>query len=153
MERPVVQPGHPQARRLDAGPDDAAVRHLRRRRPQVHARLEEPDRRRAVQRLHRRVAPGRHVRARPLTVLLQDATATSAAEAVGLAQRRWGKGPRRALLLHGLGSAGIGWWRIAESLARDGYAVCAPDLRGHGISPKPGRYGIADYAGDLAPLE
>jgi pimeloyl-ACP methyl ester carboxylesterase len=49
-----------------------------------------------------------------------------------LALSQWGAGPRRALLLHGLGSSGASWWRIAEALAEREFQVCAPDLRGPG---------------------
>ena len=54
---------------------------------------------------------------------------------VALSTTVWGEGPHRALLLHGLTSAGSTWWRLAEDLAKIGYAVVAPDLRGHGTSP------------------
>jgi pimeloyl-ACP methyl ester carboxylesterase len=73
-------------------------------------------------------------------------------DAVRLVTHRWGNGDRRALLLHGLTSCGATWWRVAEALARDGMAVYAPDLRGHGRSPKPGSYTAAEYAADLSTL-
>ncbi len=67
-----------------------------------------------------------------------------------LASTTWGTGPRRALLLHGIGSNKEGWWRVGPSLAGQGYTVSAPDLRGHGASPKANRYLLADYAADVA---
>ena len=55
---------------------------------------------------------------------------------VALTTSVWGTGPRRALLLHGLSSAGSTWWREAPELADLGFTVVAPDLRAHGTSPK-----------------
>lgn len=71
---------------------------------------------------------------------------------VVLATTRWGTGPGRALLLHGVGSAGATWWRLAETFAEDGYEVVAPDLRGHGSSPRAGSYLLADHVADLRAL-
>lgn len=62
---------------------------------------------------------------------------------------RWGNGDRRVLLLHGLTSSGATWWRLADALAADGYRVHAPDLRGHGRSPRADAYAVADYVADL----
>ena len=42
---------------------------------------------------------------------------------VALSTTVWGDGSRRALLLHGLTSAGSTWWRIAEDLAELGYTA------------------------------
>jgi pimeloyl-ACP methyl ester carboxylesterase len=61
-------------------------------------------------------------------------------------------GDRRALLLHGLGSDGATWWRLASELAEDGYLVVAPDLRGHGRSPAAHDHRIATLAADVALL-
>lgn len=72
--------------------------------------------------------------------------------AVALATTRWGAGPGRALLLHGIVSAGATWWRLAEALAEDGYEVVAPDLRGHGSSPLAGSYLLADHVADVRAL-
>ena len=72
--------------------------------------------------------------------------------AVALATTRWGTGPGRALLLHGIVSAGATWWRLAETLAEDGYEVVAPDLRGHGASPRADTYLLADHAADVRAL-
>ena len=58
-----------------------------------------------------------------------------------LNEHRWGAaGGRRVLLLHGLQSSGATWWRIASALAEAGADVTAPDLRGHGASPRGERY-------------
>jgi pimeloyl-ACP methyl ester carboxylesterase len=73
-------------------------------------------------------------------------------ESVALATTRWGPGPGRALLLHGIVSAGATWWRLAETLAEDGYEVVAPDLRGHGSSPRARSYLLADHVADLRAL-
>src|SRR3954452_21434853 len=58
-----------------------------------------------------------------------------------------GSGPR-VLLLHGVQSAADTWWRIAESLAKHAQ-ISAPDLRGHGLSPRADRYRLQDYVSDL----
>jgi pimeloyl-ACP methyl ester carboxylesterase len=66
---------------------------------------------------------------------------------------RWGSGDRRALLIHGINSSAATWWQIADRLADElALAALAPDLRGHGQSPRARRYGAADYAGDLLAL-
>lgn len=64
----------------------------------------------------------------------------------------WGTGPRRALVLHGIGSNAAGWWRLGPDLAALGYHVVAPDLRGHGFSPKAARMLIEDYRDDVLEL-
>jgi len=64
----------------------------------------------------------------------------------------WGEpGGPRVLLLHGLQSASDTWYRIAEGLAAAGAHVTAPDLRGHGKSPRGERYAFADFLSDLKP--
>ncbi len=68
---------------------------------------------------------------------------------VALATTVWGNGPRRALLLHGLTSAGSTWWRLAEDLAGLGYTVVAPDLRGHGTSPAGDTLSLDSYRDDV----
>ncbi len=57
-----------------------------------------------------------------------------------------------ALLLHGLPSAAGTWWQVASGLAAAGWSVTAPDLRGHGASPRTTRYALDDYAADVAAL-
>jgi pimeloyl-ACP methyl ester carboxylesterase len=68
---------------------------------------------------------------------------------VGLATTLWGDGRRRALLLHGLTSASTTWWRVGPVLAKLGYTVVAPDLRGHGNSPAGDDLSIESYRDDV----
>ncbi len=68
---------------------------------------------------------------------------------IDIAAVGWGDGPRRALLLHGIGSNKEGWWRVGPALAALGYSVTAIDLRGHGHSSKADRYLLADFASDV----
>ena len=55
----------------------------------------------------------------------------------------------RALLVHGLSSDSSSWWWLRGELENDGWSVTTIDLRGHGSAPRPGRYALTDYAGDL----
>lgn len=50
--------------------------------------------------------------------------------------RGWGSG-RPVLLLHGVTSSSLCWWRLGPGLAAAGYGVVAPDLPGHGETPPP----------------
>ena len=68
---------------------------------------------------------------------------------VALATSVWGNGERRALLLHGLTSAGSTWWRTGEALADLGFTVVAPDLRGHGSSPRGDSLSLEAYRDDV----
>ena len=68
---------------------------------------------------------------------------------VALSTTIWGDGPRRALLLHGLTSAGANWWQVAAGLVGLGYTVVAPDLRGHGTSPKGDDLSLESYRDDV----
>jgi len=68
---------------------------------------------------------------------------------VALATSVWGNGPRRALLLHGLTSAGSTWWRVSEALAGAGFTVVAPDLRAHGKSPAGDNVSIESHRDDV----
>jgi pimeloyl-ACP methyl ester carboxylesterase len=61
----------------------------------------------------------------------------------------FGDGLANTLLLHGLGSAGPVWWHIAEGLDVAGYDCLAPDLRGHGESPRTDTYTLDGYAQDV----
>lgn len=59
------------------------------------------------------------------------------------------------LLLHGFLDSGATWDLVAEPLARAGYEVLAPDLRGFGKSGHVGPggyYHFPDYVGDVAAL-
>ncbi len=62
--------------------------------------------------------------------------------------REWGSGDRVAVLIHGITSDSRSWWRFGPDLAARGYHVLAPDLRGHGLSPR-GEYGAEAWAEDL----
>jgi pimeloyl-ACP methyl ester carboxylesterase len=56
------------------------------------------------------------------------------------------------LLIHGITSSARGWWRVGAELARSGYKVTAPDLRGHGDSPRGNDYLLFSYATDVLAL-
>jgi pimeloyl-ACP methyl ester carboxylesterase len=58
----------------------------------------------------------------------------------------------RALLLHGITSSAATMWRLGEGLAEHGWSVTAPDLRGHGHSPRAGSYRRSELAGDVLAL-
>ncbi|WKZ83360.1 MAG: alpha/beta hydrolase [Acidimicrobiia bacterium] len=75
-----------------------------------------------------------------------------ASEPVPLAHLHWGGGGRRVLLLHGLGASAEGWWRLASALADAGFEVVAPDLRGHGDSPRGDSMALVDVAADVEAL-
>jgi len=62
--------------------------------------------------------------------------------------REWGSGDRHAVLIHGLSGYSGTWTWVAPELAERGYHVLAPDLRGHGESPR-GTYSIDEWAADL----
>ncbi len=64
----------------------------------------------------------------------------------------WGRGDRRFLIVHGLGSNAAGWWRVGPALADAGFHVTGVDLRGHGESHSPSDYSMAGYAADLLAL-
>ncbi|WP_017594182.1 alpha/beta fold hydrolase [Nocardiopsis potens] len=66
-----------------------------------------------------------------------------------LETRTWGEGERTALLVHGFAGDSGTWEHAAGALAGLGYRVIAPDLRGHGGSPR-GYYSPQALAGDLA---
>lgn len=69
-----------------------------------------------------------------------------------LATLEWGQQGSRVLLLHGLTSSARGWWRLGAEMARAGHSVTAPDLRGHGDSPRGGDYLLDSYAADVLAL-
>jgi pimeloyl-ACP methyl ester carboxylesterase len=71
---------------------------------------------------------------------------------VTLPRVHWGPTdvPRRALLVHGLGSSGTTMWELGEGLGAAGWSATAVDLRGHGTAPRTSTYRIADFAADLA---
>src|SRR5215207_1202618 len=62
----------------------------------------------------------------------------------------WGASPGpRVLLVHGVQASANSWWQIADALARAGFHVAAPDLRGHGQSPSGRSYRLDDFVADL----
>lgn len=63
--------------------------------------------------------------------------------------RWWGSGARTALLVHGFSDDSSTWWRVAPAIADLGFTVLAPDLRGHGESPRADSYRLEDFAQDL----
>ena len=73
---------------------------------------------------------------------------------VDLHLEHWGpaSGAPRALLLHGITSSGATMWQLGEGLAEHGWSVTAPDLRGHGRSPRAGSYRRGELAGDVLAL-
>ena len=58
--------------------------------------------------------------------------------------------PQGLLAIHGVCAHGSRYVRLADGLA--GVTVVAPDLRGHGRSPKHGPYTIDQHVRDLGPL-
>jgi pimeloyl-ACP methyl ester carboxylesterase len=70
---------------------------------------------------------------------------------VTLPRVHWGPTdvPRRALLVHGLGSSGTTMWELGEGLGAAGWSATAVDLRGHGTAPRTSSYRIIDFAADL----
>lgn len=71
---------------------------------------------------------------------------------LALPRLSWGArdAPRRALLVHGLGSSGALMWRVRAALADAGWRADAVDLRGHGSAPRALDYTVAAFAADLA---
>jgi len=62
--------------------------------------------------------------------------------------KEWGSGDRLAVLVHGLSTSSQSWWQLGPALAERGYRVLAPDLAGHGKSPR-GAYSRERWADDL----
>ena len=68
----------------------------------------------------------------------------------------WGpKDGTPILCLHGILDQGLVWEPVAMALAKAGYRVIAPDLRGHGKSAHVGpggEYHLMDFLGDVVTL-
>lgn len=62
--------------------------------------------------------------------------------------QEWGTGDRVAVLIHGITGDSSGWHRFGPDLARRGYRVLAPNLRGHGRSPR-GAYSPQSWTEDV----
>jgi 3-oxoadipate enol-lactonase len=73
-----------------------------------------------------------------------------------LAHLCWGRGPRRVLLLHGVGGGRESWGDAmsgtGRALARAGYCAIAPDLPGYGDSPAVEPYDLHRIALAVAAL-
>jgi pimeloyl-ACP methyl ester carboxylesterase len=63
-----------------------------------------------------------------------------------LAHYVWGVGKHDMLLLHGITSNAALWWRVAPTLAEQGYRVHAIDMPGHGASGETHDHRIAAIA-------
>ena len=70
---------------------------------------------------------------------------------VNLPRLHWGNStaPKRALIIHGLGSSAHTCWQLASGLAEAGWSATAVDLRGHGYAPRGATYRISDFAADV----
>ncbi|MWV60503.1 alpha/beta fold hydrolase [Rathayibacter sp. VKM Ac-2754] len=80
----------------------------------------------------------------------RKALAAGPAEPLQLYVRDYGgAGERVALLLHGLASDSRVWYALVPALQEHGYRVIAPDLAGHGGSPKSPTYSPERWAGDV----
>lgn len=74
------------------------------------------------------------------TLREQQLPLTCGAEGTTVVLHSWsGPTPIRGVLVavHGIGGHGAPFQRLAEALAPQGWAVMAPDLPGHGLSPGP----------------
>ncbi|MFJ3767224.1 alpha/beta fold hydrolase [Streptomyces sp. NPDC090082] len=86
---------------------------------------------------------------RPVAAFLDPAVRTVTVDGVRLAHRV--TGPEDAppvVLVHGRGESAATWSEVAADLAAD-HRVYAVDLRGHGLSDRPGRYGFDDFREEL----
>ena len=81
-------------------------------------------------------------------------TATVEAGGIPFFVRSWGEaGATPLLLLHGVTSSSLGWWRVGPALAAAGFRVHAPDMPGHGHTGSwGGHWRFRDNARDLVAL-
>jgi len=66
-----------------------------------------------------------------------------------LAVHETGRGPRIAVLVHGLMSDHRAWHRVGRELVEQGFRIIAVDLAGHGGSPRSPHYSPAAWADDV----
>jgi len=71
---------------------------------------------------------------------------------VDLHRLTWGEKGPLVVLVHGLTGRASLWGDVARRLAAAGYRVVAPDLRGHGASPRAASYTLAEHTADLIAL-
>jgi lipase len=62
----------------------------------------------------------------------------------------FGRGARTILCLHGIEAHGLRFFGLARALPK--VTIVAPDLRGHGNSPKVGPWTVEQHMRDLVPL-
>lgn len=86
---------------------------------------------------------------RPVAAFLDPEVRTVVVDGVRLAYRVGGpEGAPPVVLVHGRGENGTDWAGIAAALRAD-RRVYALDLRGHGLSDRPGRYGFDVFRDEL----
>ncbi|MFE0336198.1 alpha/beta fold hydrolase, partial [Streptomyces sp. NPDC058955] len=86
---------------------------------------------------------------RPVAAFLDPAVRTVTVDGVRLAHRVAGaEDAPPVVLVHGRGESSLTWAGIVDELAAD-HRVYAVDLRGHGLSDRPGGYGFADFRDEL----
>ncbi|MFF8378113.1 alpha/beta fold hydrolase [Streptomyces sp. NPDC015661] len=86
---------------------------------------------------------------RPVAAFLDPAVRTVTVDGVRLAYRVAGpEDARPVVLVHGRGNDSTTWTEITADLAAD-HRVYAVDLRGHGLSDRPGAYGFEDFRDEL----
>ncbi|MFI0986122.1 alpha/beta fold hydrolase [Streptomyces exfoliatus] len=86
---------------------------------------------------------------RPVVAFLDPEVRTVTVDGVRLAYRvRGSQDAPPVVLVHGRGENSTTWAHIAEDLATD-HRVYAVDLRGHGLSDRPGHYGFDVFRDEL----
>ncbi|WP_086822039.1 alpha/beta fold hydrolase [Streptomyces sp. NRRL B-24572] len=87
--------------------------------------------------------------ARTVAAFLDPDVSTVTVDGVRIAYRVAGpEDARPVVLVHGRGNNSTTWTEISADLAAD-HRVYAIDLRGHGLSDRPGRYGFEDFRDEL----
>ncbi|MER6095803.1 alpha/beta fold hydrolase [Streptomyces sp. NPDC001728] len=86
---------------------------------------------------------------RTVAAFLDPEVRTVTVDGVRLAYRvRGSEGAPPVVLVHGRGENSTTWAEVAAELAAD-HRVYAVDLRGHGLSDRPGRYGFDAFRDEL----